>query len=116
MIFTFLISIVFLAELIIAIAILLTLKRWSKKVKELDSTVTSLKSSLGEICVLIRKISEQVVEFSEDFVARFKQNQEKFWINQIAKIFLGTVLFRKFKKSKALKFIGKGLSLLEIVV
>ena len=116
MIFTFLISIVFVAELIIAIAILSTLKRWDKKVRNLNLTISYLKPSLSEVCVLAKKISAQFVEFSHDFVDKVKRQQEDFLLRHLARIVLGTFFFRKLKKSKALKLIGKGLSLLEIVV
>ncbi len=116
MIFTILISIVFIAELIIAVTILLALKRWSKRLRNLNLTLYYIKPSIREICELSRKISAQLVEFSEDFVDKIKRTQEEILLRQISRIILGAFLFRRLKKSKALKLIGKGLSLLEIVV
>lgn len=116
MIFTILISIVFIAELIIAITILLTLKRWSKSLRNINKTLYYLKPSIREICELSRKISAQLVEFAEDFVDKIKRQQEEVIFRNVSRIILGTFLFRKLKKSKVLKLIGKGLSLLEIVV
>lgn len=112
MIFTFLISIVFIAELIIVAAIISTLKRWQKNIRNLNLTLAYLKPSIRDICVLARKISGQIVEFTEDFVQRQKDNV----LQNLSRVLLGAVFLRRFKKSKALKLIGKGLSLLEIVV
>ena len=112
MIFTFLISIVFIAELIIAAAILLNLKRLGKAVRNLDLTVNYLKPSLKEVCVLARKISAQVLEITEDFVERQKDS----FMNHIARVILSALFLRRFRKSKAFKLISKGLSILEIVV
>ncbi len=112
MIFTILISIVFIAEIIIAWTIISTLKRWGRNIQNLNLTVSYLKPSIGEICVLARKISGQIVEFTEDFV----QHQKDTVINNISRLIISVFFLRRFKKSKAFKLIGKGLSLLEIVV
>lgn len=112
MIFTFLISIVFIAELIIAVTILLNLRRLDKAVQNFNLTISYIKPSLKEVCVLTRKISAQLVEFAQGFIKK----QEDLILQNIARVLLGTLFFRRFKKSKVFKLIGKGLSLLEIVV
>lgn len=112
MIFTFLISIVFVAELIITITILLALKRIGKKVRNLNLTLSYIKPSLKEVCVLVRKISGQMVEFTEGFIERQKDNL----LTHVARVLLGVLFLRRFKKSKAFRLISRGLSLLEIVV
>lgn len=112
MIFTILISIVFIAELIIAGAIIFWLKRICNIVQDLDSTLSLIKPSVKDISVLVKKISGQALEFVNNFV----EKQEEAILRNVSKALLGTLLFRKFKKSKVFKLVGKGLSLLEIMV
>lgn len=112
MIFTFLITIVFIAELIIAVTIVLNLKRFGNIIEDVNSTIISLNPSIKEVCILSRKISEQMLELTKKIVKK----QEDILLQNIARVLLGALFFRKFKKSKVAKVIGKGLSLLEIVV
>ena len=64
MIFTILISIVFIAEIIITIALVKSLKNFDKKVCELNNTIILLKPQIKDISELSRKISEQLKEFA----------------------------------------------------
>lgn len=112
MIFTFLITIVFIAELIITLTITSALRRLGRNIRNLNLTISYLKPSISEICELIRKISGQMLEGVNLIIERQKDNI----LTHIARIILGTLFLRRFKKSKAFKLIGKGLSLLEIVV
>ncbi len=116
MVFTILISIVFVAELIIAFTVFSALRRWSKKVNELNLTLSYLKPSIKDICELTRKISEQLVEFSERFVEKINSKGEELVIRQISRMVLSAFLFKKLRKTKVIKLLGKGLSLLQIVV
>lgn len=116
MIFTILISIVFIAELIIAFTVFITLKRWSKKVRNLNLTLNYIKPSVHEIVILARKISGQLVEFSQNFVDKVEGYREEILFRNLARILLSVLLFRRLKKTKLLKLAGKGLSLLEIVL
>ena len=86
--------------------------RWGKSLRNLNLTISYLKPSIREVCVLARKISGQMVEFAEDFVQQQKENL----LQNVSRVILGALFFRRFRKSKVLKLIGKGLSLLEIVV
>ena len=96
MIFTILISIVFVAELIIAFTVFSALRRWSKKVNELNLTLSYLKPSIKDICELTRKISEQLVEFSERFVEKINSKGEELVIRQISRMVLSAFLFKKY--------------------
>ena len=123
MIFTILITIVFISEIIITIAIINGLIKLDKAILDLNNTVELAKPGVKDISELVHKISEQMVELTEDSVADFKDTQEKFALKQLTKL-LGALLLWKFnsklinriRKSKITKLLGKGLSLLEIVV
>lgn len=123
MVFTILISIVFIAEIIITIAIFKTLISLDKKILELNETVELAKPGIKDISTLVKKISEQILELTNDAIASLKINQEKFALKQITKILgalflwkLNSKAINKIRKSKITKFIGKGLSLLENMV
>ena len=123
MIFTIFISIVFIAELIITFAIIFNLIKLSKKINNLNNIIAELKSSIKDVCELIRKISEQYVEFSIDAIEKFKQNQDVYMAKLLTKA-LAMILIWKFnlkainriKKTKVYKICTKGLSLIEFMV
>lgn len=123
MIYTFLITIVFIAEVVIAISIIQALLRFDRKIIELDDTMSLINPSVKELSELVKKISAQIVEFSERFAEKFDRNKDEFFIRQLLKTLLGIFLvktnikiIRKIRKSKVFKALAKGLSLLEIMV
>ena len=123
MIYTFLITIVFIAEVVIAISIIQALLRFDRKIIELDDTMSLINPSVKELSELVKKISAQIVEFSERFAEKFDRNKDEFFIRQLLKTLLGVFLvktnikiIRKIRKSKVFKALAKGLSLLEIMV
>ena len=123
MIYTFLISIVFIAEIIIAIAIIQSLHRLDKTVLEFDATIQAAKSGVEDIANLSKNISYQLVELAEQFVEKFKQNQEDNFLKNLSKILMTLLLLKinsktinKFRKTKVVKVLGRGLSLLENMV
>ena len=123
MVYTFLISVVFIAELIIAVTILRCLFRLSKSILVLDKKVTLLSPTLSEIFVLMRKISKQSLFFAQDFVDRTRQNGESFITKFLSKFIIGLLFFnlnfkfiKRIRKSKITKTLAKGLSILESMV
>lgn len=123
MIYTFLITIVFIAELIIAITILQNLHKLDKKVIELDETVGKMNPSIKDISRLVRKISEQWLIIAQDFVDKTKQNAEDVFLKYVSKTLLAILLFKlnfKFVKriraAKLTKTLVKGWSLIESMV
>ena len=93
--------------------------RLDKAVVELDKTVDEARPKFREISHLIKKISEQSVELSKDFVVRFKEEQEAFVLKNLSKVLMAILLLKinsnvinTFRKSRAGKFIVKGLSML----
>ena len=123
MIFTFLITIVFIAEIIIAIAIIHRLLLLDKAVIELKSTLEIAKPKLCDICSLVRNISEQWIDLSEDFVEKFKTKGEDITLRILSKLLIAMILWKlnskaikRIRNSRTYKILGKGLSLLENVV
>lgn len=123
MIYKFFTIIVFIAELIIAYTILSRLFILDKIIIQADENLTASKPSLKDISCLIRKISSQCVEFSEDFVADIKSKRDEFTLKQLNKLIIAIVLLKmnsklinKLRRSKLVKRISRGLSLLQLVV
>lgn len=123
MVYTILISIVFIAELIIAITLIQNLLKLDKAIILLDEKVKNSLNGIKDISVLTRKISEQIIIISQDFVDKSKSKSEDILMRQLAKIFLGLFLFganfkliNKIRKSKITKTLAKGLSIIELMV
>lgn len=123
MIFTFLISIVFIAELIIAIALLKILFNLDKKVLEINLKLVNSKDSINEVCILARKISVQLKILSQDFVDKIKDKSENILLKNLSKILMSVVLLnlnfkvvKKMRKSKLVKTLAKGFNLIENMV
>ena len=123
MVYTFLISIVFIAELIIAITVIQNLLRLDKKVIELDETISLSKPSIKDISILIRKISEQWIVITENFIDKTKKESEEFFLRRLLKLLLGILVINlniKFinniRNSKITKIIVKSWSFLENMV
>jgi hypothetical protein len=119
MIFTFLISIVFIAEIIITVALIKALLNFDKKVCELNETIILIKPQVSEVSELARLVSGQLVELSKKFVDDFKRNNENMILCNFSKALLGLFLIktnigivRKLRKSRVMKTLAKGLSLL----
>lgn len=123
MIFTFLITIVFIAELIIAMSIIIWLLRLDRKLNNLCNTVKAINPEIKEICVLGRKISSQIKELSTRFVDKVKDESDKFLTDKLIGVILGAFVLKinnnaikKFRKTKLAKTLSRGLSLLQIVI
>ncbi len=123
MVYTILISIVFIAELIIAITIIQNLLRLDKIVIELDEKLVASKSGIKDISELARKISEQWQIIAQDFVNRTKKETEDLFLKKLSKLLIGLLVLNlnfkfvnKIRKSKITKTLAKGLSFLENMV
>lgn len=123
MIFTILITIVFIAELIITISVILNLLKLDKAVLELNNTIEIINPKIKEVCTLGRKISYQLKELSLRFIEKVKDEREKYLTDKLTGVLLGALLWKinlksikKFRKSKLAKTLSRGLSLLQIVI
>ena len=123
MIYTILISIVFIAEVIIAITIVQNLLRLDKTVLLLDDTIVATRSGIKDISILSRKISQQFVILSKDFVEKIKKDREDELMKMLSKALMSVLvlnlnfkLLKKIRKSKITKVLVKGLSFLGSMV
>lgn len=123
MVYTILISIVFIAELIIFFAIIQKLWQADKKILNLDNKLMNNKSAIKDISELVRKISEQWIVLANDFVDKVREESEKILLKQLSKTLIALLVLKlnfkfvnKIKKSKFTKTLAKGFSLLENMV
>lgn len=72
MVFYFLIGIVFIAEIIIAGAIVINLVKIDKMICLYDQILEEIKPKIKEILSIVRKISEQMIEFAPIIAEKIK--------------------------------------------
>lgn len=123
MIFLFFISIVFIAELIIAFTVFNSLFKLDIKINKLSEALINKRADIKDITALVKAISEQLKELSEEFVDNFNEKKEEI-ILSLVKSLMSAILFwsinikvvKRLRKSKVLNATWKGLSLLENVI
>ena len=93
MIFKFLISIVFIAELIIAFAVFNKLYKINKDIIFLNNFLENSKNDLREILILTKKISAQIFTLSRNYVNKFREQNEINLLNKINNIVLSLLLW-----------------------
>ena len=123
MIYTILISVVFVAELIIAITIIQNLIRLDKVIINLNDTFIETKGSIKDVCVLARKISEQWQILAQGFVDRTKEESEEFLYKKLSKVLVSLLVLslnfkfvNKIRKSRITRTFAKGWSILENMI
>ncbi len=123
MIFLFFISIVFIAEIIIAFTVFNSLFKLDIKINKLSEALINKRADIKDITALAKAISEQLKELSEEFVDNFNEKKEEI-ILSLVKSLMSAILFwsinikvvKRLRKSKVLNAAWKGLSLLENVI
>lgn len=123
MLYTILISIVFISEVIIFLALMSLLWTIDRRLVNSNAALTSEKTKIRDICELCKNISWQIKELSGDFVEKYKKMKDDFETDLFSKILLGLFLWKinkkfilKYRRSKLLKLLVKGLKLIENVV
>ena len=123
MLFTFLISIVFIAEVIITFAILILLNKLDNKILYINSVVSEAKPLLKETSDLAKKISGQMVELAEDFEFDVQKKEEDAAIKLLNKTLIALILWkmnskyiRRLQRSKFMKTAVRGFNLLKNMV
>ena len=123
MVYTILISVVFVAELIITITVFQNLSRLDKVILGLNDTVVETRLGIRDISVLLRKISEQWLILAQDFVNKTKQNTEEALLSRFSKLLVSLFvvninfkLFKKIRNSRLTKIFVRGWSFIENVV
>ncbi len=97
MIFYFLISVVFIAEVIIAIALLIGLVKADKILLKYNEIVDETRPSVKSVMILVRKISKQFVELAPILTEQIKKILVASLMSQL-KSMLGAVTFWLVKK------------------
>lgn len=123
MVYTILISVVFIAELIIFFAIMQKLFRADKWILNINKKLIETKSGIKDISVLVRKISAQWIDLAKDFVETIKKESEDLFLQLFSKILIALLVVnlkfkftKNLKKTKMAKTLIKGFSLLENMV
>ena len=97
MIFYFLISIVFIAEVIIALALIIGLVKADKILLKYNEIVDETRPSVKSVMILVRKISKQFVELAPILTEQIKKILVASLMSQL-KSMLGAVTFWLVKK------------------
>ena len=123
MLFIILISIVFVAELIIAGTVIINLIKLDKQI---HAAIQFLEEANPKICGLleiVQKISAQVLELIPIWIENLKQERNKIILNQTRRL-ISTIIFwsinikviNRLRKTKLAKIAWKGLTLLQNVI
>ena len=97
MIFYFLISIVFIAEIIIAIFLLTNLYKLDKNINEYNSLLNNLKPSIKEILNTYEDLSKELLKLAPIIMNKVKDIIKDFAMGQL-KSFIGALTFWLVKK------------------
>ncbi len=97
MLFYFLISIVFIAEVIISLALIIVLVKADKIILKYNEITEEIRPSVKSVMILVRKISKQLVELAPMLSEQIKKILVDFLISQF-KSMLGAVTFWLVKK------------------
>ncbi len=119
MVFVILISIVFVAELIIAFTIIFHLAKFDNQINQAILFLGNANPKIKELSVLIHKISEQISELVPIWVENLKKERDKIILKQ-TKSLMTAILFwcinikviRRITKTKIAKAAWKGLTLI----
>ena len=123
MIFTLFTVIVFISQLVIFFAIIIGFMKLDKSVNQANSFVEEVKPKVKDIAILIHGISAQMAEITPMWVENLKSFGTKLLLNKLESLIslflfwgINKKVVAKFKKSKFLKAISKGLSFVSHVI
>lgn len=123
MLFKIFTTIVFIAELIIAYTIISKLVQFDKMILETNAFVVEANPKIKEITRLVRKISDQIAELVPMYVEKLKELRNKIMLKKLESLIALTLFWsinikvlKKIRKSKILKTVVKGLSVLQSVI
>ena len=123
MVFVILISIVFIAELIIAFTMVSNLVKLDKRINEAANFLEEAAPKIQDLLNITQKITEQVLELIPVWIENLKQQRDKIILNQTRSL-ISTILFwsinikviNRLRKTKLAKVAWKGLTLLQNVI
>ncbi len=123
MVFVILISIVFIAELIIALSIISNLYKLDKRINEAANFLEEAAPKIQDLLNITQKITEQVLELIPVWIENLKQQRDKIILNQTRSLISGILFWsinikviNRLRKTKLAKVAWKGLTLLQNVI
>ena len=123
MIFTFFTVIVFIAELIIALTVILSLLRFDIAINKTIELIEETRPKIKDVCELFRKISEQIYELTPIFIEQLIQKRDEIILTQLKSLMASLIfcginikIVKKIRKSKPVKILLKGLSLVQNMI
>lgn len=119
-IFTF---IVFIAELIIAFSLISNLIKLDIKLINANKFLEEAKPKIKNIAELVREISEQIYKLTPIWVEKIREAKNKLVRKQVESLMSATLfwainlkMIKRLKRSKILKTLWKGLTLVQNVI
>lgn len=123
MIFKIFTAIVFIAELIIAISAIMYLLKLNKKILVYNDIISDAKPKIKEIFVLIKGLSEQILELIPEYIENMRRKIEDKLFAKLQVLLtsllvwkLNIKLIRKIRKSFIFKTALKSFSLIRNMV
>ncbi len=117
MIFTIFTVIVFISQIVILCAIIIGLLKLDKSVKQADAFLEEAKPKIKDISKLAHGISEQMAELTPMWVDNIKSFGTKLLLKKLESLIslflfwgINKTVMKKFRKSKFLSAVAKGLS------
>ena len=123
MVFVILISIVFVAELIIAGTVIINLIKLDRQINEAAEFLEEANPKLRGLLEIVKEISGQVLELIPIWIENLKKERDKIILSQV-KSLISTIIFwsinikviNRLRKAKLVKVAWKGLTLLQNVI
>ena len=123
MVFKILISIVFIAELIIAFSIIFQLVKFDRAINKTIIYLEKTNPKINELLDLFHKISGQILELIPIWLENIKEKRDEIILMQ-AKSLMSTILFwcinikviKRIAKTRFAKAAWKGLTLIRNVI
>lgn len=117
MIFTIFTVIVFVSQIVILSAIIIGLLKLDKSIKQADVFLDEAKPKIKDISKLARGISEQMAELTPMWVDSIKTFGARLLLKKLESLIslfffwgINKTVLKKFRKSKFLSAVSKGLS------
>lgn len=107
MVFYFLITIVFIAEIIITAFLLFNLLKWSKTLRAATAFLQKVNPKIKEIMEIGYKISEQIAELAPIYTEKVKMFSLKLLLDNLKGLLAGFLFFSLKKKKVKVKRIKR---------
>lgn len=123
MLFTIFTTIVFISEIIIGYSILSQLIKMDKKIIAANDFLVEANPKIKKIAELVKAISSQIAELVPDYIEQLRKLRNKIALAKLESLIalflfwsINIKVLKKFRKSKILKTVVKGLSVINSVI